>query len=166
MTAIDRREFLLLLLATVTSTAHLLGARPALADNDGGDDGGDGGDDGGDGGGGGDDGDGGGDDGGGDDSGSGDDKGESEDGDGNGSSESDDDHIEARDAVREGRILPLREILQRVAAMRAGRVLSVDLSLKSKTPVYVLKVENEKGGVRTLRLNAETGRTLGLFGWW
>lgn len=156
MTAIDRREFLLLLLVAVTSTAHLSGAEPALAD----DDGGDGGDDGG-----GDDGSSGGDDGG-DDSGSGGDEGESDDGGDNDRAGSDDDHTKARDAVREGRILPLREILQRVAAMRAGRVLSVDLSLESKTPFYVLKVENEKGGVRTLRLNAETGRTLGPFGWW
>ena len=151
MTAIDRREFLLLLLVAVTSTAHLSGAEPALAD----DDGGDGGDDGGSGG-----------DDGGDDSGSGGDEGESDDGGDNDRAGSDDDHTKARDAVREGRILPLREILQRVAAMRAGRVLSVDLSLESKTPFYVLKVENEKGGVRTLRLNAETGRTLGPFGWW
>lgn len=156
MTAIDRREFLLLLLVAVTSTAHLSGAEPALADDDGGDGGEDGGGD--DGGSGGDDG--------GDDSGSGGDEGESDDGGDNDRAGSDDDHTKARDAVREGRILPLREILQRVAAMRAGRVLSVDLSLESKTPFYVLKVENEKGGVRTLRLNAETGRTLGPFGWW
>jgi len=150
----ERRDFLLLLLAALPGAGTLLSAHPAFAEDGGGDGGGDGGDDGGDEGGddGGDDGDGADDD--------GEDQGNADDRDGA------DDHVEARDAVRDGRILPLREILSRVKAMGAGRVLSVDLALGGRTPVYSLKVENENGGVRTLRLNAETGRTLGPFGLW
>ncbi|MBW8300729.1 MAG: hypothetical protein K0M60_14100 [Hydrogenophaga sp.] len=147
-----RRDFLLLSLAALPGAGALLHVDPALAD-DKDDDSGD--DDSGD------------DDSGNDDSGN-DDDGGNDDG---GKDSADkggeaDDHVEARDAVRDGRILPLREILNRVKAMRAGRVLSVDLALGGRTPVYILKVENNTGSVRTLRLNAETGRALGPFAWW
>lgn len=162
----DRRNFLLLLSVAMLCAAPLLQAAPAYADDDdGGGGGGDGDNDGGNGGTGGT---GGNDDD--DDSGSGgdDDKDSASPNAAspNADAREDADHVEARDAVREGRILPLREILQRVDSMRAGRVLSVDLSLKSKTPVYVLKVENKEGGVQTLRLNAVTGRKLGPLGLW
>ncbi len=151
----ERRHFILLLAAAMPLAITLAHAAPARADDDGGDDsGGDGGD-------GGDDGS--------DDSGGGSNSG-SEDNESNDSSTGEseageDDHVKARDAVREGRILPLREILRRVDAMEAGRVISVDLSLEGKSPFYTLKVENNNGSVRTLRLNAVTGRKLSLFGW-
>ncbi|WP_162757792.1 hypothetical protein [Rhizobium cremeum] len=155
MMAMERRHFILLLAAAMPLAITLAHAAPARADDDGGDDsGGDGGD-------GGDDGS--------DDSGGGSNSG-SEDNESNDSSTGEseageDDHVKARDAVREGRILPLREILRRVDAMEAGRVISVDLSLEGKSPFYTLKVENNNGSVRTLRLNAVTGRKLSLFGW-
>ena len=137
-----RRDFLLLLLAALPSAGALLHVDPALAD-DKDDDGGD------------------------DDSGNDDDGGNDDGGKDNADKGGEaDDHVEARDAVRDGRILPLREILNRVKAMRAGRVLSVDLALGGRTPVYILKVESDTGSVRTLRLNAETGRALGPFAWW
>lgn len=169
----DRRNFLFLLSAAMLCAVPLLQAGPSFA-SDGGDgdgDGGDGDNDGGNGGSGGND----------DDSGSGDNGNDDAD---NSAADADKDnaapnaaapdaaapddadHVQARDAVQQGRIMPLREILQRVDSMRAGRVLSVDLSLKSKAPVYILKVENKEGGVQTLRLNAVTGRKLGPFGWW
>lgn len=75
------------------------------------------------------------------------------------------DHVRARDAVRQGRILSLRQILDKVDEMKAGRVISVDLNLEARTPYYALKVESSKGSVRSLRLNAETGRKLSAFGW-
>lgn len=168
----DRRNFLLLLSVAMLCAAPLLQAAPAFA-SDGGDGDGDGGDN--DGGNGGNGGSGGNDD----DSGSGNDNGDDDNAADNdkdnaapnaaapdAAAPDDADHVQARDAVQQGRILPLREILQRVDSMRAGRVLSVDLSLKSKAPVYILKVENKEGGVQTLRLNAVTGRKLGPFGWW
>ncbi|MCM2401370.1 hypothetical protein NBH20_09395 [Rhizobium sp. S153] len=159
MMAMERRHFILLLAAAMPLAITLAHAAPASADDDGGDDsGGDGGDDGSD------------------DSGDGSNSGSEDNESNNGNNESndssageseagEDDHVKARDAVREGRILPLREILRRVDAMEAGRVISVDLSLEGKSPFYTLKVENDNGSVRTLRLNAVTGRKLSLFGW-
>lgn len=74
------------------------------------------------------------------------------------------DHQKARDAVDEGRILPLREILKRVDDHGGGRVISVDLNLKARAPYYTLKVQSGSR-VRTIKLEAATGRKLNLFGW-
>ncbi|PLK70537.1 hypothetical protein C0V73_14385 [Rhizobium sp. TH135] len=64
----------------------------------------------------------------------------------------------------EGRILPLREILKRVDDHGGGRVISVDLNLKARAPYYTLKVQSGSR-VRTIKLEAATGRKLNLFGW-
>jgi uncharacterized membrane protein YkoI len=74
------------------------------------------------------------------------------------------DHQKAREAVGEGRILPLREILKRVDDLGGGRVISVDLNLKARAPYYTLKVQSGSR-VKTLKLEAATGRKLNLFGW-
>lgn len=74
------------------------------------------------------------------------------------------DHQKARDAVDQGRILPLREILKRVDDHGGGRVISVDLNLKARDPYYTLKVQSGSR-VRTIKLEAATGRKLNLFGW-
>lgn len=74
------------------------------------------------------------------------------------------DHQKAREAVGRGRILPLRDILKRVDELGGGRVISVDLNLKARSPYYTLKVQSGSR-VRTLKLDAVTGRKLTLFGW-
>lgn len=74
------------------------------------------------------------------------------------------DHLRAREAVDQGRILPLREILKRVDDLGGGRVISVDLNLKARAPYYTLKVQSGSR-VKTLKLEAATGRKLNLFGW-
>lgn len=74
------------------------------------------------------------------------------------------DHLRAREAVDQGRILPLREILKRVDDLGGGRVISVDLNLKARAPYYTLKVQTGSR-VKTLKLEAATGRKLNLFGW-
>ncbi len=79
-------------------------------------------------------------------------------------SSKDRDHLKAREAVDEGRILPLREILKRVDDLGGGRVIAVDLNLKARAPYYTLKVQSGSR-VRTLKLEAATGRKLNLFGW-
>lgn len=170
----DRRRFLFLFLASSSLATLLSPALPAAAkdgqDDDGGDDSGhDGGDDhGGDSGSdddGGDDDDGGGSGsgsgGGGDDDQSGDDDGDSG---GSGGAHKDRDHQRAREAVGQGRILPLREILKRVQEMGGGRVISVNLNLEARKPFYTLKVQ-KGANVRTLKLDAASGRRLTLFGW-
>lgn len=74
------------------------------------------------------------------------------------------DHLKARDAVKQGRILPLREILKRVDDLGGGRVISVDLNLKARSPYYTLKVQSGSR-VKTMKLEAATGRKLNIFGW-
>ncbi|KPF47425.1 PepSY domain-containing protein [Rhizobium sp. AAP43] len=69
-----------------------------------------------------------------------------------------------REAVENGRILPLREILKKVEAIDSGRVISVDLNLKSAKPYYTFKMQNGPR-VKTIKLDASTGRKLNLFGW-
>jgi uncharacterized membrane protein YkoI len=136
----NRRLFLLALLGLVS--AGLAPAGRALAKDGGDDDGGD------------------------DDSGGGSNSGGSDDDDDSGSGRSgrERDHQKARKAVDEGRILPLREILKRVDELGGGRVIAVDLNLKARAPYYTLKVQSGSR-VRTLKLEAATGRKLNLFGW-
>ncbi len=162
----DRRRFLLMLIALSSVPAVLATARDATAkdgsnddDSDDGDD--DGGDDSDSGGGSGSSGSGGGDD----DSGSDDsDDDDSDDDSGSGGSKSGRDHQKAREAVGQGRILPLREILKRVEEMGGGRVIAVNLDLDTRRPFYTLKIQRGDN-VRTLKLDAASGRRLTLFGW-
>lgn len=85
-------------------------------------------------------------------------------GSGSGHSGSGGDHQRAREAVDRGEILPLREILKRVESLGGGRVIAVDLNLKASRPYYTLKVQSGSN-VKTVKLDAENGRKLNLFGW-
>jgi uncharacterized membrane protein YkoI len=173
----DRRKFLLLLFASTSITVVLAGAPNAVAKNgsDDGDDSGSDSDSSGSGSGGGS-GSGSGSGGGDHDSGSDDSDDSDSDSDddsnddddssnsGSGSSKSGRDHQRAREAVGQGRILPLREILRRVEDMGGGRVIAVNLDLEARKPFYTLKVQ-KGANVRTLKLDAASGRRLTLFGW-
>lgn len=92
-----------------------------------------------------------------------DDEDEDDDSSGRGSGK-DRDHLKAREAVDKGRILPLREILKRVDDLGGGRVIAVDLNLRARAPYYTLKVQSGSR-VKTLKLEAATGRKLNIFGW-
>ncbi|MFL0691748.1 MAG: PepSY domain-containing protein [Agrobacterium tumefaciens] len=81
-----------------------------------------------------------------------------------GSSRRERDQKEAREAVKRGEILPLREILKRVDEQGGGRVIAVDLNLQARKPFYTLKVQSGSS-VRTLKFEAATGRKLNIFGW-
>ncbi|AOG08814.1 PepSY domain-containing protein [Agrobacterium sp. RAC06] len=81
-----------------------------------------------------------------------------------GSSRRERDQKEAREAVRRGEILPLREILKRVDEQGGGRVIAVDLNMQARKPFYTLKVQSGPS-VRTLKFEAATGRKLNIFGW-
>ncbi len=165
----DRRHFMLLFFA-LSSVSAVLAAAPEAAAKNGSDDGDDhGGDDGGD-----DNDSGSSGSGSGGNSGSGshgddddsddDDDDDDDDNSGSGSSGSRRDHLKAREAVDQGRILPLREILKRVEGMGGGRVIAVSLDLEARKPFYTLKVQSG-ASVRTLKLDAASGRRLTLFGW-
>lgn len=160
--ALERRTLLALLVGAALS----LPLGPALAkdgegEGHGGDDGG--GDDGGGDDGGGDDG--GGDDGGGDDGGSGGDDGHGHD---DGRSKKREDDGWSQDKVlkeRElGRVITLQAALRIVAAKVRGRVIDVDLLVRSGKPQYRVKVRRTDGVIQTVRLDARTGRILGFLG--
>jgi hypothetical protein len=97
--------------------------------------------------------------GGGDDDGGGDDHGGRGTSSGSGSGRADYDR--ARDAVREGRILPLKSLLQKIDSRRYGRVIDVSLSRSLFSDVYQLKLRDGKGTIRTLRVDARSGEVIG-----
>lgn len=93
-----------------------------------------------------------------------DDKDDDNDDDRSGNSRRERDQKEAREAVKRGEILPLREILKRVDEQGGGRVIAVDLNMQARKPFYTLKVQSGSS-VRTLKFEAATGRKLNIFGW-
>jgi hypothetical protein len=136
----DRRFFLLLLMST-------LSAVPAAAKDGGGDD--DGGDD----------------DNGGDGGGSGGGSDDDDDNDGDDDKDRDDKREEdARKAVRAGKAMPLKDALARLRKRDAGRVIDAKLTRQGQRLVYVFKVVSATGAVSTLRMDAESGRIAGIFG--
>jgi uncharacterized membrane protein YkoI len=72
---------------------------------------------------------------------------------------SDQDH--AREAVREGRILPLGEVLSRVQRQYPGRLLDAELVDRGGQPVYLIKLMTSDGNVAIVSADAATGRILG-----
>jgi uncharacterized membrane protein YkoI len=69
-------------------------------------------------------------------------------------------HQEARRLVQEGRILPLTEILERVARKAPGEVLEVELELDDGVYVYELKILGPDGRVRDVEIDAPSGKIL------
>jgi len=154
---VTRRICLAALLAATLGSAIVAPVAPAFAkDGDGGGDGsgssGSGND------GGGDDGDNhGGDDDGGDDDGK--DGAGSHDASGGGYGPNDSDR--ARDAVRSGQIMPLKTMLRKIDATRYGRIIDIRLSRSQSRDVYQLKLRDNTGAIRTLRVDARSGSLLG-----
>lgn len=74
------------------------------------------------------------------------------------------DHEDARDAVRKGRILPLKDVLRSVKRRHEGTVIGIDLRRSGNQDVYRVKLRDRKGAIRTLRINARTGKQLTFFG--
>jgi len=154
---VTRRICLAALLAATLGSAIVAPVAPAFAkDGDGGGDGGgssgsgnDGGDDDGD--------NHGGDDDGGDDDGK--DGAGSHDASGGGYGPNDSDR--ARDAVRSGQIMPLKTMLRKIDATRYGRIIDIRLSRSQSRDVYQLKLRDNNGAIRTLRVDARSGSLLG-----
>ncbi len=72
---------------------------------------------------------------------------------------SDQDH--AREAVREGRILPLSQVLSRVQQQYPGRLLDAELVDRGGVSVYLIKLMTRDGNVAIVSADAATGRILG-----
>jgi hypothetical protein len=71
------------------------------------------------------------------------------------------DYDRARDAVRDGKVLPLKAILKNIDMRRYGRVIDVRLKRSMFSDTYQLKVRDGAGTIRTLRINARNGTLLG-----
>lgn len=71
------------------------------------------------------------------------------------------DYDRARDAVRDGKVLPLKAILKNIDMRRYGRVIDVRLQRSMVSDTYQLKVRDGAGTIRTLRINARDGTLLG-----
>ncbi|KRB58636.1 hypothetical protein ASE04_02760 [Rhizobium sp. Root708] len=71
------------------------------------------------------------------------------------------DYDRARDAVRDGKVLPLKAILKNIGMRRYGRVIDVRLQRSMVSDTYQLKVRDGAGTIRTLRINARNGTLLG-----
>lgn len=73
----------------------------------------------------------------------------------------DDDSDYARDAVSEGRILPLKSVLKQIDAKRYGKVIDVRVRRSFFRDVYQIKVRDTAGAIRTIRVDAKRGTILG-----
>jgi hypothetical protein len=61
-----------------------------------------------------------------------------------------------------GRLIPLETALRIVDTKIHGRVIDVDVMVRSGKPQYRVKVRRTDGVIRTVRLDARTGKVLGL----
>ncbi len=71
------------------------------------------------------------------------------------------DQNHAREAVREGRILPLGQVLSRVQQQYPGRLLDAELVDRGGVPVYLIKMMTRDGNVAIVSADAASGRILG-----
>lgn len=72
------------------------------------------------------------------------------------------DHLESRQLVKEGAILPLETILQRVNEQRPGKVLEVEQEFEKGRYIYEIELLGEDGIVWEMEIDAVTGEILEL----
>ena len=74
------------------------------------------------------------------------------------------DQENAREAVVQGRVLPLKTVLAQIDPERYGTVIAVDLRRYKGKDVYRLKTRDSMGVIRELRIDAQTGKFMNVFG--
>ena len=72
----------------------------------------------------------------------------------------DDDYIEARELLQSGKILSLETILKRVRQDYPGKVLEVELEKENGKIVYEIEILSDKGIVKEIYVDAESGNIL------
>ncbi len=72
----------------------------------------------------------------------------------------DDSHLEARELAREGRILPLEEILTRIERDYPGDILEVEFERKKHRLIYEIELLDTRGTVWELKVDAVNGDIL------
>lgn len=70
------------------------------------------------------------------------------------------DHEKALSAMEAGEIKPLGEILRVLSLKQPGKVLEVELELKSGQWIYEIKMIQDDGVVREIKVNAKSGEIL------
>ena len=72
----------------------------------------------------------------------------------------DDDYIEARELLQSGKILSLETILKRVRQEHPGKVLEVEFEKEGGKIVYEIEILSDKGIVKEIYVDAESGNIL------
>ena len=71
-----------------------------------------------------------------------------------------DNHDDPRNAVRSGRVLPLRAVLAKVRQHYPGRMLDASLAQENNPPVYYIKMLMGDGRVVLVSADATNGRII------
>ncbi len=77
-----------------------------------------------------------------------------------GLSAADDDHLKARALVEVGSILPLEQILKRVAIDHPGHILEVEFEVERGRYLYEIELVDKKGLVWELEYDAQSGQLI------
>lgn len=78
------------------------------------------------------------------------------------SDNNDDDHDRAREALQQGRVRPLAEILAEVDQDLGGHVVGVEFDDEDGTYVYAFRVVTDAGQLKEVYVDATSGRILDL----
>ncbi|KOF54389.1 MULTISPECIES: PepSY domain-containing protein [unclassified Achromobacter] len=76
----------------------------------------------------------------------------------------DDDHDRAREALQEGKILPLRTVLDIVERSYPGQVVKVEFEEDDGEYLYEIRLLQASGNLLKLKIDARDGRVLGVKG--
>jgi uncharacterized membrane protein YkoI len=71
-----------------------------------------------------------------------------------------DSHLEARQLAREGKILSLEQIFERIGPAWAGQILEVELDSEHGRMIYEIEMLDERGTVWELKVDAVSGDIL------
>jgi uncharacterized membrane protein YkoI len=77
-----------------------------------------------------------------------------------GSDDEDDDHDRAMEALRQGRVRPLAEILAEVEQDLGGQVVGVEFDDEDGIYVYEFRIVTDAGRLREVHVDATSGRIM------
>jgi len=76
----------------------------------------------------------------------------------------DSDHDRAREALQQGKILPLRSVLDIVEQSYPGQVVKVEFEEDDGEYLYEIRLLQDSGNLLKLKIDARDGRVLGVKG--
>lgn len=72
------------------------------------------------------------------------------------------DHERARQALQQGKVLPLRTVLDQVERSQKGQVIKIEFEEDDGRFIYKLRLLHPNGEVSKLKVDAVDGRVLGI----